>query len=71
MDQLFLACPVGYTEVWSNSARVCLRFAAERTYYWDAKLGCSADGGDLVRIDTPDIRLAFLHFVKGTLIHVY
>lgn len=66
-----LACPVGYTVLMLNSTRACLRFVATPTTYTNARLDCSADNGDLVKIDTPFMRLIFLHFIKGVLILHY
>lgn len=64
-----LACPDTYTDMSPPySTRACLRFVATPTTYPDATRNCTADGGDIVKIDTPDMRLTFLHFIKGMII---
>lgn len=54
--------------MWSNSTRACLRFVATPTNYTNARHECSADDGDLVKIDTPVMRRTFIRFVGGMLI---
>lgn len=47
-------CPDGYTVVEFGTTVTCLRFVSTRTGYYNASLQCQGEGGDLVRMESPD-----------------
>lgn len=58
-------CPVPYTGVFSNSKRAGLRFVATAATYPNARCDCTADGGDLIKIDTQTMLSNFLAFIAS------
>lgn len=64
-NRTFSACPVLYTGVLSNSERAGLRFLAKPATYLNARCDCTADGGDLIKIDTQRKLSNFLDFIES------